>query len=124
MVTNFFGIQGLVPYKEIQLPTLMKKHLNCLRNCNEAHTEIETYFNIKFNQTIKCSWNTKSLTPSLKCNKNAGVMLTQSIHVGDFNSAIEEYWRQLEIMDGLKQDIEKYKKSQSKADLVYQRCAR
>lgn len=103
---------------------LMKKHLNFLPNCNEANTKIETHFSIKSNQTIKCTWDTTSLTPSLKCNKNANVVVSQSIPVGDFNSSIEEYWRQLEILEGVKQDIEKYKKSQSNGDLVYQRCAR
>lgn len=102
----------------------MKNHLECLRNCNEAHTNIETHFNIKSNQTIKCSWDTVSLTPSIKCSKNAVIVLSQSIAIGDFNSTIEEYWRQLEILEGLKLDIEKYKKTQNNADLVYQRCAR
>lgn len=102
----------------------MKQHLDFLPNCNEANTNIETHFSIKSNQTIKCTWDTTSLTPSLKCNKNANVVVSQSIPVGDFNSSIEEYWRQLEILDGVKRDIEKYKKSQSNADLVYQRCAR
>ncbi len=93
-------------------------------NCNEVTTKIETSFNIKSNQTIKCTWETASLSPTLKCNKNATIVVSQSIPIGDFNSCIEEYWRQLEILDGVKQDIEKYKKSQSNADLVYQRCAR
>lgn len=102
----------------------MKTHLNFMRNCNDVATNIETYINIKSNQTIKCSWDTTSLAPSLKCGKNANVVVSQSIAVGDFNSSIEEYWRQLEILEGVKQDIEKYKKSQSNADLVYQRCLR
>lgn len=119
-----FSIQGLVTFKQIDLPILMKKHLNFLRNCNEANTNIETYFSIKSNQTIRCAWDTTSLTPSLKCTKNANIVVSQSIPVGDFNSSIEEYWRQLEILEGVKQDIEKYKKSQSNADLVYQRCVR
>lgn len=102
----------------------MKNHLKYLRNCNKAHTKIETYFNIKSNQTIKCSWDTTSLTPSIKCSKNAVIELSQSIPIGDFNSSIEEYWFQLEIMDGIKQDIEKFRRSQNNADLVYQRCAR
>ncbi|XP_037027581.1 protein zwilch [Bradysia coprophila] len=114
---------GLVPFQQINPANLMKKHLSMLMNCNEASTRIELSFNVKSNQTIKCSWETASLTPSLKCNKNANIVVSQSIPVGDFSSCIAEYWRQLEILEGVKQDIEKYKKSQNNADLVYQRCA-
>lgn len=102
----------------------MKKHLGLMMNCIKVDTKIETSFNVKSNQTIKCSWETESLTPWLKCNRNANIVVSQSIPVGDFNSCIAGYWRELEILEGVKQDIEKYKKSQNKADLIYERCAR
>ncbi|KAJ6635592.1 Protein zwilch [Pseudolycoriella hygida] len=122
---NWRGIgkfTGLVKFKEIDLSTMMQTHLNMLSHCNEANTKIETYFHIKSNQTIKCSWETTSLSPSLKCNKNANIVLSQSIPIGDFNSNLEEYWRQLEILQGIKQDIEKFKKTKNNADLVYKHC--
>lgn len=106
------------------MPLLMKQHLSFLRNCNEATTNIETNFHIRSNQTINCSWDTTSLTPSLKCSKIANVIVSQSIPIGDFNSSIDEYWRQLNILDGVKEDIVKFKKSQNNSHLVYQRCAR
>lgn len=116
--------QGLIPFKEINLTALMKKHLSMMMNCNEASTKIESFYNIKSNQTIKCAWETASLTPTLKCNKNANVVLSQSIPIGDFDSCIEEYWRQLEILEGIKHDIERYKMTQSHADLAYKRCVK
>ena len=116
--------QGLVTFKEIDLSMMMQTHLGFLSKCNEVHTDIETSFYIKSNETIKCSWETTSLTPSLKCNKNVKMVVSQSIPIGDLNSILEEYWRQLEILDGIKRDIEKFQRTRNNSDLVYEHCSR
>lgn len=115
--------QGLMIYEEIDAGLLVDKHLSFLRMnsqaINKVNTQIETFFDIESNITIKLSWNSNSTVPALNSYRKASIMSYQSIRIGNPDSTVSFFWRQLLSLDMIKETILKYKEAEDKDDLKY-----
>lgn len=116
----------MIAYDDINVALLQKKHLSYLSNQNDkSKTFIDSYFRVGSNNNIELQLSRLSkgiLINSVMTDhwKNSRLILHQSVQIANTDSIAEEFWRQLTILDIIKEDIVTFSESGNQSDLIYQ----
>lgn len=116
------NFKGFTEYANIDISKLVARHFTYIKNTNAIDTHIEVFFDIQPFLTMKLSWNTTSLSPTLASYRKADILLQQTVTIGN-TSAADEFWQQLLLLDKIKENIVKYKIDNKKSYLVYTHSA-
>lgn len=120
------NIQGVIDYSSINITELQKKHFSYIpRHNNNVETLIDSYFRISDNDriTLQITRTANGLLSQpvmTDYNKNARITLHQTVQIANNDSIAEEFWRQLTILDIIKENIVTFKESGNSKDLIYQ----
>lgn len=101
---------------------LVERHFSYIKNTNTIDTHIDVFFDIQPFLTMKLSWNTTSLAPTLASYRKADILLYQTVSIGCNTSVADYFWQQLLLLDRIKENIGKYKNDNKKCYLVYEPC--
>lgn len=110
---------GHLNYGQIDIVKLLHKHSSYLSGPTSVATHIQTQFIIQPFLTMQLSWNSTSPVPSLSSNRNADILLFQTVRVGNNASVADDYWRQLMRLDQIKRTIVEFKEDEDRNVLVY-----
>lgn len=108
---------------------MQKKHLSYIPNHNgKIKNFIDTYFRVEDNNNIEIQLSRSTdglLTNAVLTDlwKNARIILHQTVKINNTESIAEEFWRQLTILEIIKDNIVTYNESGCSSDLVYQVAA-
>lgn len=98
---------------------LVARHFTYIKNANTIDTHIDVFFDVQPFLTMKLSWNTTSLAPTLASYRKADILLHQTVAIGCKTSVADQFWQQLLLLDKIKENIVKYKIDNKKCYLVY-----
>lgn len=117
-------MQGVISYETINLNNLQAKHFSYIpKHNNQIETTIDSYFQIQNGMKLQLSRSISGpLMPVMlhDYEKHSRIILHQSVPIDNNNSVAEAFWRQIKILDLIKDDIAAYKESGDKRYLIYQ----
>lgn len=110
---------GHLNYDQIDLAKLLKTHSSSIFGPTSVATHIKSQFVIQPFLTMQMSWISTSPVPSLLANRNADIILFQTIRVGNSAAVSDDYWRQLLRLDEIRRQIVEFKEDEDRNALVY-----
>lgn len=111
-VRGLINYLGIVPTYTVTTQSLLSQHFGLIGKNSGVETHIENTYNIKSNMSIKCSWSTASLMPSLVDLNTCEVTLSQSYHLSETSPNTEDFLNQLRILMTIRDDILSYKQAE------------
>lgn len=123
-IRGMIVFKGIIPTGSVTSQDIYDHHSQLTNNNTKILAKIENIFNIKPNISLKLSWSTASLTPSLNNLKNSDVVLYQTFSITDCTSLTEEFLNQLRILAYIKEDIVDFKESKNDNNEPVYRCGR
>ncbi|XP_075148015.1 zwilch kinetochore protein [Haematobia irritans] len=110
---GIINFTGLVPSYSVSTQSLLSQHYLQMGKSSSLKTCIENIYNIKSNISIKCSWSTTSMVPSLIDLNTCEVTLVQTYRLCESTSITEVFINQLRILMTIRDDILSHKQSES-----------
>ncbi|XP_055904540.1 protein zwilch [Eupeodes corollae] len=123
-IRGMIVFKGVIPTANVTSQNIFEHHMQLINRNSKITTQIENLFHIKSNISLKVSWSTASMAPSLNNLKNSDVVLYQTFSVSDCSSLTEDFLNQLRILAYIKEDIVDFKENiKDNSDPIY-RCGR
>ncbi|XP_073820080.1 zwilch kinetochore protein [Musca autumnalis] len=113
-IRGIISYMGVVPAYNVTTQSLLQQHFALIGGKGSTvKTHIENTYHVKSNISLKCSWSTASLVPSLIDLNTCEVTLTQTYRLSESSSSTEIFINQLRILATIRDDILSYKLAES-----------
>lgn len=112
-VRGIITYMGVVPSYCVTTQSLLQQHYSLIGKGSMVKTHIENTYHVKSNISLKCSWSTASMVPSLIDLNTCEVTLTQTYRLSESSSSTEVFINQLRILTTIRDDILSYKQAES-----------
>uniref|UniRef100_A0A1I8PY40 Protein zwilch n=1 Tax=Stomoxys calcitrans TaxID=35570 RepID=A0A1I8PY40_STOCA len=96
---------GIVPTYSVTTQTLLHQHYSLMGKGSSLKTFIANTYNVKSNMSLKCTWSTSSMVPSLIDLNTCEVTLKQTYRLCESTPATEVLINQLRILMTIRDDI-------------------
>ncbi|KAM7363046.1 zwilch kinetochore protein [Cochliomyia hominivorax] len=110
---GIINYMGVVSSHSVTSQSLLQQHYSLMGKETHIETHIENTYHIKSNISIKCSWSSASVTPSLIDLRTCDVVLKQTFRFGDCSSSTQNFINQLRILMTIRDEIISHKQSEN-----------
>lgn len=120
-----FSKQGLVPYEPIDLSKLFAKHaLYAPMQLGVVEMMVDSYYQLNTDTpdatvTLQVSKVTNGLVKQFANEAPSKMILHQSIKINNFTSIIFKFWRQICIIDTIKESVVNFKETKDPSTLIF-----
>lgn len=118
--------QGQCSYEEMDLNKLESKHLSYISKPNSImETTIDSFYQLNIennNMKLQLSRSMSGRLSSITVNdidRNSRMILHQSVPIDNPNSIVETFWRQIKILNIIKEAIVAFKDTDEQSYLVF-----
>lgn len=109
-IINYIGV---VPSYAVNTQSLLQQHYLLIGKGTSLKTHIENNYHVKSNISLKCSWSTTSMVPSLIDLNICEVTLKQTYRLSESPPSTEVFINQLRILMTIRDDILSHKQAES-----------
>lgn len=121
-----FLVQGQCPYDEIDLNKLENKHLSYISKPNNImETTIDSYYQLNVENNNMHLQLSRSISGRLSSktfkdfDRDSRMILHQTVPIDNPDSIVETFWRQIKILNIIKEAIVAFKDTEELSYLVY-----
>lgn len=101
---------GVVKHGDKSMDSLLKCHYSMISPSAKLNTQLESYFEITPDMTLKFINNTVAPNPSLRhIDDTSDVILYQKVQIGKGHLLCEDFWSQIQLLNMIKFDILNHK---------------